>query len=674
MSRKLKLFALIGAGWSFLLGSPLGAATVASPNKRIAVTVEVKPGAAPDPSGGRLWYSVTFDGKPLLLDSPFQLDFVGAPSIAGGLAVTGEKRRSLRETWKPVWGTASSIANNANELTLSIGETAEPKRRLSFVVRVFDDGVAFRYELPAQPALGDFQLASEKSEFHFDGNKTVWAAHEQAFKSSQEVEYRKGTLEDLRPGDIIGCPLLVQAGPAWVALTEANLTDWAGIYFTAVAGAPHAVTTLLSPRPDEKGVAVIGSTPRVSPWRTMIIGARPGDLIESNIIQNLSEPSAIKDTAWIRPGVSAWDRWWSGSYGPDYNGKLGMDTASMKYFVDFAAEMGWQYQLVDWYWYGDPFKKGVPQGDAGNPDADLTKPVPEIDIPGLVQYAAKKGVRIWLWTEWDNAGKQMEKAFPLFEKWGVAGVKVDFMNRDDQVMVNFYERFAKLAAKYHLLVDFHGAYKPTGMERTYPNVLTREGVMGNEYNKWSRNVTPTHKATLPFTRMLAGPMDFTPGGFRQSTVKTFRPIGEAGPMVMGTRANELAMPVVYFSAFTVMCDSPGAYRASPAGLDFWKGIPTSWDETKVIDGFPGEYVVIARRSGRNWYIGGLNGDAPRAVEIPLAFLGSGEYTAKIYLDAEDSGDRPEHLAERQATVTGRDKLSANMVSGGGYAVRLAPVK
>ncbi len=643
------------------------ATVVSSPNNRIQITVEVKENLEPYPAGKRLYYSATFDGKPLLLDSPFRLDFKGAPPLARDLEITADKRRTIDDTWQPVWGTRKQIRNHANEITLSLVETAGLKRRFDFIVRAFDDGFAFRYQLPEQPGLREFKLADERSEFHFDGNKTVWAANYGGFVSHQEGEFKKMPLNAIRPGDIIGCPLLVDAGVAWVALTEANLTDWAGTYFTAVANAPNAVMTVLSPRPDEPGVAVVSRTPRFSPWRTVMIGERPGDLIESNIIPNLNEPSAIADASWIKPGISAWDRWWPGSYAPDFEGKLGMSTASMKYFVDFAAEMGWKYQLVDWTWYGEPFDPTKPQGVAGNATADLGKSIPELDVPGLVRYAKPKGVDIWVWLEWSNADKQMERVFPLYEKWGVVGVKVDFMQRDDQWMVNFYERLVKLAAKHHLMVDFHGAYKPTGAERTWPNLLTREGVMGNEYNKWSDRVTPMHTVTLPFTRMLAGPMDFTPGGFRNKTQKDFRAVGgdAPGPFVMGTRAHQLAMMVVYFSPLQVMCDSPYNYRMSPGGLDFLKSVPTTWDETRVIDGYPGEFVVIARRSGNDWYIGGMTGDSAKTVSIPLTFLGAGDYQARMWTDADEVADYPDRVREQRMTVRAGDPLKVAMAGGGG---------
>jgi alpha-glucosidase len=657
---------LYGAGIMF-------GAAVSSPDGRIQFSVELK--ELLDGPGTRLVYSVSCEGKAVLLDSPFALEFKGMRPLARDLAIKSESRRVIDEGWTPVWGKRAQVRSQANELTLGIQETAPPNRRIDFVIRVFNDGAAFRYVIPEQPGIREFRLARERSEFRFPaGSLPVWAANYGSFITHQEAAFDRTTFGKIKPGDIIGCPLLVDAGAAWVAITEANLTDWAGMYFTG-AHTENTVVSLLSPRLDEPDVAVVSKAPRNSPWRVVMIGRRPGDLIESDIIQNLSDPCALTDTSWIKPGVSTWDRWWCGGYAPDApGGKVDMGTDSMKYFVDFAAEMGWQYQLVDWTWYGPPFDPDKPSGMAGNPKADLSRVIPELDLPGLIRYAGQKGVRILIWLDCYNADKQMAKVFPLYEKWGVAGVKVDFMQRDDQEMVNFYDRLVKLAAQHKLTVDFHGAYKPTGMERTWPNLLTREGVMGNEYNKWSSLITPTHNVTLPFTRMLCGPMDFTPGGFRNKTVKEFRPMGpdEPGPFVMGTRAHQLAMMVVYQSPLQVMCDSPYNYRMSPQGLDFLKSIPTSWSETHVVDGYPGQFVVIARKAGGAWYIGGMNGDAARTVQIPLGFLGSGRFKARIWSDAEEVSEYPERVWTKDEVVDGVGKLQAKMAPGGGFVARLQP--
>ena len=342
----------------------------------------------------------------------------------------------------------------------------------------------------------------------------------------------------------------------------------------------------------------------------------------------------------------------------------------MKYFVDLAAEMGWEYQLVDFYWYGSPFIEGTWEP---HPTNDITKADPNLDIHEVIRYAGEKGVKILLWLHWVHADKQMDEAFPLYEQWGVHGIKIDFMNRDDQEMVNYYHRTVKKAAEHHLIVDFHGAYKPTGWSRTYPNVITREGVLGNEYSKWSDRITPEHKVTIPFTRGLLGEMDFTPGGFRNRTQETFETENPA-PNVMGTRVNQLAMLVVYESALQVLCDSPYNYRSSPAGTDFLKLVPTTWDDTKVIHGHPGNFITVARRSGDDWYVGSMTDWTARTQEIPLGFLGEGRYRAEIWADAYEAADFPDRLMKQEQVVTAQDTLSAKMAPGGGHVVRLTPVR
>ncbi len=446
-----------------------------------------------------------------------------------------------------------------------------------------------------------------------------------------------------------------------MAITEANLDDWAGMYLSGAGSCPNALVTTLSPRPDEPGVLVRSRAPRYSPWRVLMVGQRPGDLIESNLVLNLSEPCTLQDTSWIKPGKSAWDRWWSGSYAPDVNFPVGMNTASMNYFTQFAADMGWEYVLVDWTWYGDPLI----------PNADITKSVPEVDLPAIIQYAHQRKVGVLIWLRWNHVARQMEEAFPLYEKWGISGVKIDFMDRDDQEMVNFYQQVVKKAAQHHLLVDFHGAYKPTGLQRTYPNLVTREGVMGNEYNKWSNRVTPEHKLTLPFTRMLAGPMDFTPGGFRHASKATFR-AQDVAPFVMGTRAQELAMLVVYESPLQVLCDSPYNYRGQP-GLEFYRIVPTTWDETKVLNGQVGEFITMARKSGNRWFVGAMNDSKARTVEVPLSFLESGRFTLQFFADAADAADFPDRIATGNRQVSNSDRLSISLAPGGGYAAVLTPL-
>lgn len=666
MNRHRILLALLGSSTLLAATSaPSPAAELSSPDGRITVTVGVKERLEPWPAGRRLYYSVAFDGRTLVTDSALGLDFADQPPLARDLVVEEEVRRSFDETWETVVGKSKEVRDHGREMVLTLREANEPGRRLQVAFRAYDDGVAFRYLLPEQPDLASFRVANERSEFRFVGDPEAWAADYGTFASHQETEFAKTTVSAIAPAAHVGLPLLVRAGErAWVAVTEANLRDWAGMYLGGT-GAPGALVSRLSPRHDDPEVAVVGKTPHRSPWRVLMIGDHPGRLIESSLVLNLSEPLAIQDPSWITPGRSAWDRWWSGDWAPGADFEIGMNTATMKYFADLAAEMGWEYTLVDWGWY-DPITDFEHGGDL-----DCTTSIPQVDIPEIVRYANGKGVKVLLWVFWTHMDRKMDEALALYEKWGVSGVKVDFMARDDQWMVNWYETLVRKAAAHRLTVDFHGAYKPAGLRRAYPNLLTREGVLGNEYNKWSDRVTPEHKVTIPFTRMLAGPMDFTPGGFFHATPATFK-AQDSRPWVMGTRAAELAQLVVYESELQVLCDSPDAYRSRPVGAEFLKRVPATWHETRVLNGEVGEYVTIARRSGKRWFVGSLTGTEGRTLEVPLGFLDGGEWTARVWADAPDADVHPEEAVEESRTVRARDTLTMKLAPAGGQAVILEP--
>jgi alpha-glucosidase len=633
-----------------LTASASAANRLTSPDGQIEVEISTSP---------RLEYAVKFAGKPLLESSRLGLTLKDGPTLGEKLAVVEAKMAAVNQTWECRWGKASHVVDRYNELRLALVEGSGQKRKIDVIFRAYDDGVAFRYALPRQPGLEQFILTRDESQFRFPGNPTVWAADYGGFVSHQEGEFTKRKMADIQSGAHVGLPLLVQvASDAYAAITEADLTDWAGMYLhgdktPAVDKRPsHAVAATLSPRRDNAGL-IKAATPHNSPWRAIFIGRRPGDLIESNLVLNLSPPCEIQDTSWIKPGKMAWDHWWSG--------EVKMDMATNRQYITFAGEMGFPYQLVDWQWYG-PFDQVK---------SDITRSAPQMNIPELVKFAAKRNVRLWLWLYWTDAARKMEEAFPLYEKWGIAGVKIDFMQRDDQEMVDWYEKAVRLAAKHHLMVDFHGAYKPTGLRRTLPNLLTREGVMGNEYNKFSNRVTPQHTATLPFTRMLAGPMDFTPGGFLNRQPSKFR---QGVPtFVMGTRAHELAEFVVFESPLTCVCDDPSHYHQQP-GLQFLKDVPSVWDETRVLAGEVGQYIVMARRSGAQWYLGAMNDSKARTLDVSLKFLetpaGAGRgYRAEIYTDTAASANDAEKINETRRNVTAAERLTIPMVSAGGMAVR-----
>ncbi len=391
-----------------------------------------------------------------------------------------------------------------------------------------------------------------------------------------------------------------------------------------------------------------------------MINSRPGGLIEStDLILNLNPPCALNDTSWIEPGKTAWD-WWSGDYDTDVNFKPGMNTPTLKHYIQFAADHHLPYMLIDAGWARHSNQQ------KGWETADITHWNSNVDLPAILAFARQRHVKVILWMHWKSVKRQMNQAFPLFQKWGVAGVKIDFMNRDDQEMVNFYYQMARTAARYHLVVDFHGAFKPTGMRRTYPNQLTREGVMGMEYSKWSYRTTPYHDVILPFTRMLAGPMDYTPGCFNNATKEQFKP-RQINPMCQGTRAHQLAMYVVFFSPLQMLSDYPEIYDHNP-GMAFLDQVPTVWDETRVVDGDPGEYVTVARKKGDKWYLGSMTNWMPRDLDIPLDFLGAGTYQAEIFADGPDAAQNAKSLTISKKWVKASDHLSARLAPGGGLAV------
>jgi alpha-glucosidase len=623
---------------------PAHSLTVASPDKSIEVQVQLEP----------FTYSVTMSGKPVLAPSALGLELKDQ-SPFGGWTLLHQQRRTTNRTWIPVWGKVSQIHDNYTELDLALAEKAGSRRRLDLIIRAYPDGIALRYAIPKQPGIDHFIVTKELTAFHFPADATVWAASTEKYHHSFEHEYVKQPLSALPNGTHVYLPMLTEIGPTlYAAVAEADLTDWAGMYLTPAGAATMAAD--LSPRLDGDGL-VKADTPHQSPWRVIMLGHKPGDLIESNLIENLNPPSKIADTSWIKPGMMAWDHWWSGD--------VKMDNDTNRRFISFASEMGFPYQLIDWQWYG-PYDK---------PDAKITQPAPQIDMPGLIQFASAHHVREWVWLHSGDVNRAklagtLDSAFATYEHWGLAGVKIDFMDSNDQGIVNWYEDVVALAAKHHLMVDYHGAFEPTGLRVTYPNLLTREGVLGNEYNKFSSRVTPLHKVTLPFTRMLAGPMDFTPGGFINRSPSEWK---QTTPTeVMGSRAQELALFVVYWSPLTCVTDDPINYKDQP-GLDFLRVVPTVWDETKVLDGEVGEHIVMARRQGQRWFIGGMTSDKPYDYHLPLTFLPKGEYVAHIFADPADANASYEALAQSTRQVTSQDSLDLHMRLAGGAAIYLEPV-
>jgi alpha-glucosidase len=633
-----------------------------SPDNQLEITFTINADGAPV-------YQISFRSHLVIASSSLALDLKQGGWLGRGLQLVTATRGTHDENYPLIAGKMHRARDHYNELFVSLKERDSPGRSLDLIFRAYDDGAAFRYRLPAQSGMQTVEITAEHSEFRFPTDYSCWAAQFGSFTTNQEQEFDHITSSRITPNAIVGLPLVCRTidESATFALAEADLQEYAGMYFRGLSSG-YGVASRLSPRRDDPSVAVRRTMKDDSvqtPWRVAMIGDTPGKLIESTLITNLNPPNAIGDTSWIRPGKAAWD-WWSGPLAAGVK-QTGMNDETMKYYIDFADEMGFEYMLVDAGWYSKaPF-----YGEKMDLTADITKPIPEINLPGLIAYARDKGVGIFVWTHWRLINDQMDKAFSFYERLGIKGVKIDFMDRDDQEMVEFYHRVMQKAASHHLMIDMHGAYKPTGLVRTYPNYITQEGVMGAEYNKWSAHITATHNVTLTFTRMLVGPMDYTPGGFRNLAPRDFK-IQFNGPFVMTTRAQQLAMYVVYDSPFACVADAPEAYRGQ-AGADFLKVVPSTWDETRVLAGEIGKYIVIARRHGTDWYLGAMTNEDARDVQVPLDFLGSANYQTTIYAD----GKAPAEVSIAQKTIAALKsarKLTLKLAPSGGSAARFAVMK
>ena len=655
-----------------------GTVALQSPDGALAFSIATVRGRAVQ-ADGQLAYRVAFRGKPVIEWSNLGLLLDGAPALGPALRIESSQPSSLDETWTPVQGKANPIRNHYNAVSVQTVETVANGRRLVVEARAYDDGVAFRYVVPEQPGVKELRILNEATQFQFSKDASTFAMISRGFQTSNEDDYHELAIGGLHPEYLVNLPLLLEVpGIAWVGLTEADIENYSNLYVTASGG--KTLTARLAPcvedintdadaapsfdrKADAAKVSVIAQTPVRSGWRVLTIADQPGRLVESNMVVNLNPPSAIKDTSWIKPGKTLCD-WWNA---PNKNNEIA------KYCIDFCARNKIEYMLLDGGWSFVLPKRPGEVGYSFRGPMDLTRSIAAIDIPMVMEYAKSKNVGIWVWAHFRDVNDQMDVAFAQFEKWGIAGVKIDFLDRSDQWMVNWYRTAARKAAEHHLMLDFHGAFKPDGMERTYPNVLTREGVMGAEYNTWSARITPRHNVTLAFTRMLAGPMDYTPGGFDNVTRENFASLHGAALTVMGTRTHQTAMFVVFESEFQIISDSPAAYEGQKE-LEFLKAVPASWDETRVLNGVPGKYITMARRRGNEWFVGSMTDWDARELDVPLSFLGSGAYDAEIYSDGPNAAAQPKDSVVEKRRATAQTVLKLKLAPGGGSAIRLVPVR
>ncbi|HEV8332055.1 MAG TPA: glycoside hydrolase family 97 protein [Steroidobacteraceae bacterium] len=615
-----------------------------------------------------LTLEVRYRGKSVARTPAVGLDVDGHLRANALPRLSGSARRSVNETIRPVVPEKRAvIPDRYNELRLSFG----PKLAATF--RVYDDGVAYRFETAID---GEVIVRNESAGLRLAKDDAIWIAlvncrtepGVDCFQSSYEENYQQLAADAVPDARLAYLPITVQTASGYLGFTESDLRDYPGLWLRHVPGEP-ALAGDFARYPLEEQVFggefrqslvtrradYLARTPgtRTFPWRVLMVSADAAGLLGNDLVYRLASPLELQDVAWIRPGQST-EEWITGRllYGVDFTS--GLNTATYRHYIDFAAEYGVEYMMFD----------------AGWSDADdTTKLNPNIDVPDLIAYANGKGVGVLLWNEARALAGNLEQALDRYAAWGARGIMVDFMDRDDQPMLRFQERLARAAAQRHLVVNLHGVAKPTGLQRAYPNLLTREAVLGHEYNMWSERVTPDHALTVPFVRMLAGPMDWEGGAMLNGTAKTFRVVGEQ-PMSQGTRTQQLAQYVIYDSPLQYLAGTPSAYRAEPEFTRFLGGIPTAWDETRPLQGAIGDYVVVARRAGDTWYVAAMTDWTARKIELSLSFLPPGEYSATIVADGRNADRYAADYQIESRAVGPRSSLPIELAPGGGYVVRL----
>jgi len=611
-----------------------------------------------------LFYNISYKKKPLIQHAPIRIKFSDGDFFQG-LHLKNAEIISGRDDYELVVGKTRSVQSEFRELKADVIAIQQRGHQIRLEARVYNDAVAFRYQFPKVPDMDSISIKAEYTGINFVGDPLVHALLLPNFTTSHEGFYSHLKLSEVRNDTLMDLPTLFEIpGKIYVAVTEAALRNYAGMYLIKRNG---ALQSQLSPLPRDPSISVRAALPHKSPWRVFLISDRIGSLLESNVITSLNDPPAIGDLSWIHPGKCTFP-WWNGNVVPDSNFAPGNNFETNKYYIDFCARNKIDYHSVvefglhEWYTNdGYGFQPGQ--------HVDVTKPLPGLDMKMICDYAKSQGVGIRVWIHWAALYPQLDSAFAIFERWGLQGMMVDFMDRDDQEMVNIQEEILQKAAKHHLHIQFHGAYKPTGLSRTYPNEFTREGTLNYETNKWNEQaLPPDHDIIMPFTRMLAGPTDYHLGGFRAVTADKFK-TQYTRPLMAGTRCHMLAMYVVLESYLGMVCDYPQAYEGQP-GFEFIREVPTTWDETKVLDASVNEFITIARKKNGVWWVGSITNHETREINIPLNFLPEGEFIAEIFSDAADVATDPNHLKKETRNVNRTQTIRLRLAPGGGQAMKI----
>lgn len=631
--------------------------SIQSPDHNITVTIDINK---------EIRYSVKYKNEILLLPSLIDLEMEGGKKLSDNLRITKTRTRSVNEIINsPVPEKRRIIPDVFQELEIELG------KQFNIDFRVYNDGVAYRIISKLNRSL---VITNETAQFVFQHNKRVLmpvvSPRQDAdrFHTSFEENYKYYSIDSLEPSSLAYTPVLAGKGDEIkIAITESDLENYPGMFLSKYN--EHTLQGVYAPYPLEEKMTsgefpqlvVTKREPYIArinayaklPWRVLMISSSDRDLPGNDVVYRLASPSRIKNTEWIHPGKGT-DEWIIGINLFNVPFKAGINTATYKYYIDFASRFGFNRIMMDAGW--SDYK-------------DLFKINPSLDMDTLVAYAKSKNIRLSMWTLCSTLDRQLDSALDQFKRWGVDFIMTDFMDRDDQKMVNFYHRIARACAEKNIMIMYHGAFPPKGFNRTWPNAITREGVLGSEFNIWSNRPDPEHDVTLPFTRMLAGPMDYEPGLLDNATKNQFKPISQK-VMSQGTRCHQLSMFVVYDSPIQIFSGNPSQGYLEPEFMELLGSIPTIWDETKILEARVSDYIITARKNGNDWFIAGMNDWNSREFDLSLDFLDAKKYSAVLCADGINADNYPSDYKITMFEVSKNDKMKIKMAPGGGFVLKL----
>jgi alpha-glucosidase len=627
---------------------------VKSPDGKIDLTVNV---------GKTVSWFVKHEETNVILPSAISMSLDKGDVLGKNAIVKSAKTVTANEVIKTPFYKKAEVKDNYTQLLLTF------KGDYGLAFRAYNDGVAYRFVIVRK---GTITVKNEEANFNFkDDDKAFlpfvndYRNHDK-FNTSFESHYDNINLSAIKKDSLAFMPVLVDLGNGKkAAILEADLQDYPGMYVTG--SQDHDLKGVFAPYPTEeasKGINYVVNNranyiaktvgTRSFPWRVVVISTEDKQLANNDMMQRLAEPSRVADVSWIKPGKVAWD-WWNDWNLSHVDFKAGINVPTYKYYIDFAAANKLEYIIIDEGW---------------SDDHDLNKF--KLDVQEIVNYGKQKNVGVILWSTWYAITRDPDNLFAKFAKMGVKGFKIDFIDRDDQKAVSSLYDLAQKAANNHLLVDYHGMYKPSGIQRTFPNVINCEGVKGLENMKWGVDNQPGYDVSIPFIRMMAGPMDYTPGAMRNASKAAFRPVN-SNPMSQGTRSHQLAMYTIFEAPLQMLSDNPTTYKREQESTDFIDTVPTTFDETVALDGKVGEYVSIARRKDNTWFAGAMTNWDAREIKVDLSFLGEGKYKATLFEDGANADRDGTDYTRKVVTVTSKDHLDIQMASGGGWAARFEKI-